>query len=173
MRRQNAIGIVTAIFINALLVSNVVAGKLFQNTSRQPEPAPVKAVAPIYPVIASASGVSGTVTVEVEIDQHGVVKLVRSVSGPKALQPAAEHSAGLWLFNTTDESTGKRVATLTFVFDLVPGDPPAVELMPSFFPPYRIEVRGTKPNFIHRVDSDPPMKRGKKPRNHAGAVGKI
>jgi TonB family protein len=164
MNKQDAFWLRALWVLTALMVTTCHIGA-FDGGFQKEEPNPVKAVPPIYPLIAASSGQSGTVIVEVEVDQNGVVRSARSVSGSKLLQPAAEHSATQWLFNPAHESTGKRVATLTFVFNLVSGDPPSNELVPVFFPPYRVEIKGTKPIFVQRVDSDPPnVKPRKKPR---------
>jgi len=112
--------------------------------------------------MAAGAGISGTVTVDVEVDNSGLVSLVRSIDGPKTLQPAAEYSAKRWRFGAASGPSDKRHVKLTFVFELVLGNQPAVDLTPSFFPPFRVDVKGTKPNFVQSIDSDPPMRR--KPR---------
>lgn len=164
MRNLTVIKVLASVLAIALFVTGNATVRSLPQISSQQEPAPVKAVAPIYPLIAAATGISGSVTVEVEIDQQGVVQAAHSIDGPKPLQPAAEYSASRWLFNPADQTARIRVARLTFVFDLVSGDPPSVELVPLFFPPYRIEIKTTKPRFIHRVDSDPPKLRKPRPK---------
>jgi protein TonB len=46
-------------------------------------------IRPIYPAIAKAAGVQGTVVVEAIISRAGTVESVRVVSGPPMLQRAA------------------------------------------------------------------------------------
>ncbi|HEX8499649.1 MAG TPA: energy transducer TonB [Pyrinomonadaceae bacterium] len=56
----------------------------------------VKAVsrpAPVYPPAARAAGVSGTVAVQVEVDEDGDVASAEAVSGPLLLRGAAEEAA--------------------------------------------------------------------------------
>jgi protein TonB len=46
-------------------------------------------IRPVYPAIAKAAGVQGTVVVEAVISRTGMIESLRVVSGPQMLQPAA------------------------------------------------------------------------------------
>jgi TonB family protein len=124
-----------------------------QKSSSGPEV--IKAVAPVYPLIAIAADVSGSVTVEVQLDADGKVTSARAVEGPKLLRPAAEHSAQRWVFSRVTGKSKPRVARLIFSFKLMPKNVSSDELVPIFMPPYEVEVKSTKPEIVHRVDSDP------------------
>jgi TonB family protein len=160
--------VLAVIFTSALLATSATEVSGLSEIPSQQEIAPVKAVAPVYPLVATAAGVSGLVIVEVQVDQQGVVTSVRTVDGPKLLRGAAEKCASRWLFAApADKSLGTRVVHLSFLFTLVRGDPLSEELVPIFIPPYHVEVKGTKPNLIQRVDSDPPMsKQRSQPRKN-------
>jgi TonB family protein len=58
----------------------------------------LKTVPPIYPPIARAAGVSGTVTLEVEVDKMGCVNSVQVFSGPPMLRQATVDAVGRWIF---------------------------------------------------------------------------
>jgi protein TonB len=53
----------------------------------------IEAPQPEYPVEARRKNVSGTVTVEIEIDEDGKVASARAASGPDALRAAAVKAA--------------------------------------------------------------------------------
>jgi len=111
----------------------------------------MKAVAPVYPLVAIAAGVSGSVVVQVQVDRQGNVTSTRTIDGPKLLRTAAEHTARRWLFSATDEPA-TREARLVFSFKLVPKDTAVDELSPIFMPPYQVEVKGKPVELIHRID---------------------
>jgi protein TonB len=46
-------------------------------------------IRPVYPVIAKAAGISGTVVVEAIISKTGTIESLRAISGPQLLQAAA------------------------------------------------------------------------------------
>jgi hypothetical protein len=131
----------------------VIAVDAAQKSATGPEV--IEAVAPVYPLIAIAADVSGTVTIEVRLDADGKVTLARAVAGPKLLRPAAELSARRWVFSRVTEKKKSRLARLVFNFKLMPKDVSPDELVPIFMPPYQVEVKSTKPEIVHRVDSDP------------------
>ena len=56
---------------------------------------------PDYPADAQAAGVSGTVVVQVTIDESGMVISARAISGPTALRQAAVNSANMARFSPT------------------------------------------------------------------------
>ncbi|MFL6335065.1 MAG: energy transducer TonB [Pyrinomonadaceae bacterium] len=56
---------------------------------------------PVYPPDAEAARVSGTVTVQVEVDENGSVAKADAVSGPEMLRGAAEDAARAARFSPT------------------------------------------------------------------------
>jgi protein TonB len=52
----------------------------------------------IYPPVAKASGISGTVELEATISKDGTVKDLHAVSGPVQLRPAAVHAVSAWRY---------------------------------------------------------------------------
>ncbi len=72
----------------------VVSGGLLQNKA-------VSKPKPVYPPLAKAMGVSGTVTVQVEVDEGGAVRKAEAVSGPDLLRGVSEAAAMDALFSPT------------------------------------------------------------------------
>jgi len=72
----------------------VVSGGLLQNKA-------ISKPQPIYPPLAKAMRVSGTVTVQVEVDEGGAVRKAEAVSGPDLLRGVAEAAAMDALFSPT------------------------------------------------------------------------
>lgn len=58
----------------------------------------VKKVNPVYPAIAQAAHVSGTVVLQAVIDKQGLVKDIRVISGPAMLQQAALDAVKHWVY---------------------------------------------------------------------------
>lgn len=114
----------------------------------------VSAVAPAYPALAVASNTSGTVEVEVKVNAAGEVISSRSNNGHPLLRDRAEKTARRWRFIPADNVASARLATLTFVFRIMPKETAADDLTPTFTPPYQVEVRNRP--FEPVVDSDPP-----------------
>ena len=80
----------------------------------------IEAPHPEYPVEARKNQVSGTVTVEIEIDENGKVASARAASGPEALRAAAVKAAYQARFKPA-KVNGKPVkfsAALTYNFVL-------------------------------------------------------
>src|SRR5436853_6255038 len=80
----------------------------------------MKRVEPVYPPLAKTARVSGTVVVEVTVDETGTVIAARSVSGHPLLKPAAETAARGWEFKPTllQGTPVKVIGTITFNFQL-------------------------------------------------------
>jgi TonB family protein len=79
-----------------------------------------KRVEPAYPPLAKAARVSGSVVVEVTIDEEGNVFAARAISGHPLLKDAAVSAAKEWTFTQT-VLTGvpvKVISTITFNFNL-------------------------------------------------------
>lgn len=64
----------------------VVAGGVLQGRA-------ISKPAPVYPPAAKAARVSGTVVVQIEVDESGRVAKAEAVSGPEMLRDAAEDAA--------------------------------------------------------------------------------
>lgn len=75
---------------------------------------------PRYPSRARAAGISGTVIVEVNVDESGNVVSAQALSGHPLLRDAAVSAAHGWKFNPTKVSGSpvKVVRTITFNFSL-------------------------------------------------------
>src|SRR5215471_3056034 len=79
----------------------------------------VRRVEPVYPPLAKAAGVTGSVVVEVSVDETGVVKEARALSGHPLLKDVAVNAARSWMFAPTrlDGKPVKVIGTITFNFD--------------------------------------------------------
>jgi TonB family protein len=103
------------------------------------EPAVVAAVAPEFPLIARSAHAQGEVVVEVVLASDGTVQTSKSLSGHPLLQKAAENAAIQWKFAAVNEPPGK--VRLVFSFGYAAGKKSDPELMITFMPPQRVEVR--------------------------------
>lgn len=76
--------------------------------------------APAYPRLAKAARVSGTVVVEVTVDEEGTVISARAISGPPLLKDEAVAAARRWAFAPTTlwGVPVKVIGTITFNFHL-------------------------------------------------------
>lgn len=110
----------------------------------------VQAVAPTYPPLAASNKIEGTVIVEVKVDANGIVQSTKIIEGHKLLHRVAESFARRWIFNKDLAETSLRSTQIKFSFKLMPENTPEVELSPIFIPPYTVEIRGIKPNFVWR-----------------------
>jgi TonB family protein len=75
-------------------------------------------VQPIFPASAKEAGITGTVVIEVMVDENGDVRATRAQSGPRQLWNAARSAAQQWKFRpATDEGKPvKMVGELYFRF---------------------------------------------------------
>jgi TonB family protein len=78
----------------------------------------IRRVEPPFPRIAIVAGVSGSVVVEVLVDEKGVVVSARALSGHVLLRSAAESAARGWRWNPTvlNDVPIQVVGTITFNF---------------------------------------------------------
>jgi protein TonB len=53
---------------------------------------------PVYPAIAKAAGISGTVTLAAIISKTGTIENLRVISGPMMLQQAARDAVETWRY---------------------------------------------------------------------------
>lgn len=144
---------VGAIAVIVIVSTAMVLGSPPMKATYEP-PLVMSAVAPVFPPIAVAANISGTVLIEVEVNAAGGVISARGVSAHPLLRKAAENTARRWQFMPATSDTGARAITLTFVFRIMPKETNADELTPVFTPPYQVEVRHRPAEPI--VDSDPP-----------------
>jgi len=150
MRKSHYIASTLVIIISAAMVP---AMRPVSSSTKQ-RPAVASAVAPAYPVLAVASNTSGTVEVEVEVNAAGEVISARSINGHPLLREKAENTARRWRFIPADNDASVRLATLIFIFRIMPKETTADDLTPTFTAPYQVEVRHRP--FEPVVDSDPP-----------------
>lgn len=80
----------------------------------------IKRVEPRYPSEARAAGISGSVVVEVTVDEAGKVFAARTISGPPELREASVGAARGWEFarTTLSKVPVKVIGTITFNFNL-------------------------------------------------------
>ncbi|MBI4749253.1 MAG: TonB family protein [Acidobacteria bacterium] len=118
----------------------------FQERSTE-QPSVIKAVAPVFPLIAVTANVSGCVVIEVEITPSGTVTSAHIVDGHSLFRQGRvyEKVARQWRFTPADENMGIRTAKITFFFKIMPRNTPVEELTPIFLPPYQIEIRHEQP----------------------------
>ncbi len=89
------------------------SGGVFQTSA-------TRRVEPVYPPLAKAARVSGTVVVEVTVDEEGNVISARALSGHPLLKDAAVSAAKGWKFSPTMLSgvPVKVIGTITFNFNM-------------------------------------------------------
>lgn len=80
----------------------------------------IRRAEPQYPPLAKAARISGSVVIEVTVDEEGDVILARSVSGHPLLKTSAENAARGWKFSPTllEGTPVKVIGTITFNFGL-------------------------------------------------------
>jgi TonB family protein len=95
-------------------------------------------VTPVYPPAAKEERVSGSVVVEVTIDEEGKVFAARAITGHALLKDAAVEAARGWTFTPTQLSGVpiKVIGTITFNFTLDP-DPAVLKEIET----YKAELR--------------------------------
>ena len=83
-------------------------------------------VAAIFPPIAKAAHVTGTVFLQIEIESDGSVGKVKIISGPQMLRGAAIEAVKQWRYKPfVQEGTAATVSTTVsfpFMFDKIPAD---------------------------------------------------
>ena len=120
-------------------------------TQQLDKPDVVRAVAPLFPLIADNSYALGSVIVEVQINAAGTVTKAHAIQGHPLLGVASEKAAQRWLFAATTDEAKLRTVRLTFVFTLIENYRTADEdLSPIFMPPFKIEVRRKVPVVVTR-----------------------
>jgi TonB family protein len=60
-------------------------------------------VSPVYPELAKRMRITGMVTLEAKVDADGKVVAVKTLTGNRALSPAAEDAVSRWRFVTAPE----------------------------------------------------------------------
>ena len=96
------------------------SGGVFQGSA-------TRRVEPAYPPLAKAAKISGSVVVEVTLDEEGGLISARAISGHPLLKDAAIDAARGWKFSPTllQGVPVKVIGTITFNFNL--GDPKRIE----------------------------------------------
>jgi TonB family protein len=114
---------------------------LLRQDSKPPGPAPLIAVAPVFPEELRKAVQVVTVTVDVAIDRQGLVRRASIQEGDADARDAALRAAQRWVFEPLAEGVPERTALLTFVFQTLP--PPATpdQLVTVFWPRHGVEVR--------------------------------
>ena len=103
------------------------APKLIRKSGGVLQASAVRRVEPVYPPLAKAAQVSGSVVVEVTVDETGAVSEARALSGHPLLKDPAVAAARGWRFTPTklEGVPVKVIGTITFNFEL--GDPKRLE----------------------------------------------
>jgi TonB family protein len=102
-------------------------------------PEPISKVAPVYPPIARAAHVSGTVAIDLTIDKTGHVRAAKAVSGPPMLVGAALDSVKQWVYKPFLEdgkATEKTVRTYVNFNMPPPANPDDQEIGKRYFPAF-------------------------------------
>jgi TonB family protein len=66
-------------------------------------------IAPVYPELAKRMKISGAVKVEAVVDADGKVTAVKSLSGNRMLEAAAEDAVKKWKFETASATSTEEV----------------------------------------------------------------
>jgi TonB family protein len=111
----------------------------------------VRRVEPVYPPLARAAQVSGSVVVEVTVDETGAVNSARALSGHPLLKDPAVEAASSWTFTPTklEGNPVKVIGTITFNFEL--GEPGRIE---------ELEARSEKIRDLPKLTQDLPTSTG-------------
>jgi TonB family protein len=104
-----------------------------------------------YPPIAIAAHVEGEVKVRVSVNDKGNVIKAEILEGHPLLRSPSHYAANRWQFSS---GTNNRSVVLTFAFKLMPRCTESIDLTPTYFPPYKIEIKAAKPP-IHCDDCSP------------------
>src|SRR4051794_19522306 len=107
-----------------ILGTSAVSSANYLNEPAEQAPKVVKKIWPGYPALAAARRISGTVLVDVQVDQTGKVTEATPLTGHKLLRDAAKKAAVLWQFNETSKDVPMRTVRLTFIFHKVSYVPP-------------------------------------------------
>ena len=94
--------------------------KIIRKSGGVLQTAATRRVEPAYPPLAKTARVSGSVVVEVTVDEEGNVISSRAISGHPLLKDAAVNAARGWKFTPTQLSgvPVKVIGTITFNFNL-------------------------------------------------------
>jgi len=75
--------------------------RIIRSTGNVLQGSAIRQVEPAYPALAKAAGVTGSVVVEILIDERGNVISANALSGHPLLKDAAVEAARGWKFNPT------------------------------------------------------------------------
>jgi hypothetical protein len=101
--------------------------------------------APQYSGVAIAAGVSGNVSIKVQVAPAGGVRLLE-VTGHVLLRQNSQDAAKKWTFDPSSAGT-KQV--ITFIFRLLPAKAPAEDEELRFVSPLTVEVSKRLPDVQH------------------------
>jgi TonB family protein len=126
-----------AVLMVAIRASAQVVPQVDEPTARQHL---VKQDAPIYPAIAKAAQVTGSVVLQVQVTSNGTVSSTKIISGPPMLNPAAIDAVKRWTFKPF-EIEGRRTSvttTITIPFGLSSKtDPNDATIAALYFPAFQ------------------------------------
>jgi protein TonB len=120
---RDAIGLVT---LALTLVPVPLRGQEVKRVSTpQALAAAIVKVQPEYPPLARQLKLSGTVEIEVSIDEQGAIAGARQISGNPLLAKAALEAVRKWRFKPfrSEGKPARAAATLSFVFSKWTGEP--------------------------------------------------
>lgn len=145
MSKQVVTTVILALAFTGYVLGQAVKG----NVPSADEPIVITAVAPIYPPVAKAGLITDDVIVEGSVHPSGVFITTNVVQGHKVFHQAAKNAAKRWRFEPYKlPASGEfRTARLTFLFRIMPAETPEAELLPVFYPPYKVEAR----SVINRI----------------------
>jgi TonB family protein len=104
-------------------------------------PEPISKVPSIYPPIARAAHVSGTVTIDLTIDKTGHVRAAKVISGPPMLAGAAVDSVKQWVYKPflVDGSAVEKTVRTYVNFNMPPpANPDDQEIAKRYFAAFEV-----------------------------------
>jgi TonB family protein len=122
----------SAFLLTILSLSTAIA------SAQQPSVAVKEAFAPVYPAIAVAARVEGTVIVRVEIRPDGTVLKAEVISGPEMLRISAIQAAKKWIFTT--DPAANRLSIIRLIYGLLSKED-LDETQTVFLPPDAIRIK--------------------------------
>jgi len=119
----------------------MIVGLLGSLTLFGQETVPRVMVAPEYSGVAIGAGVSGQVTIEIQVEPTGAVRLLQ-VQGHPLLRQKSQDAAKKWIFET---GAAGRKQVITFIFRLLPAKGVEEDEV-RFLSPLTIEVSKRLPD---------------------------
>jgi len=112
------VGFIAPVSVNAAQDGTAGPPKIVRKSGGVLQGSAIRRVEPAYPPLAKAARISGSVVVEVTVDEEGNVFAARAISGHPLLKDVAVEAARGWQFAPTSLSgvRVKVIGTLTFNF---------------------------------------------------------